>query len=175
MILIIIGFYLFKPGNEISYEFDADMIENEDGLKLENIHYIQDNPDEGIKWILDADKVRFSKDNQSISFDSFELNLSPDNERSIKLIGDSGNLDRNLKRLELKGRLKGITNDGYSMATEHIVFSQDKGILSSDVDVDLSGPFLNVKGRGLSLDIEEMNLKILNDVTTFIDRALFVP
>jgi LPS export ABC transporter protein LptC len=174
-ILIVIGFYLFRLGNETADNFGGETIENEDGLKLENIHYIQDNPDEGIKWILDAGEVKFSEDNQKIWFDSFELNLSPDNERRIKLSGDSGNFDRRLKKLELKGKLKGFTNDGYSIATEHIIFKQDEGILSSEADVDLSGPLMNVKGRGLCFNIEEMNLKILNNVTTLIDRALLVP
>ena len=175
IILIIIGFYLLKSGSEIIGEFNIGSIGQEGGLKLENIHYVQDNPDEGIKWMLDAGKVKFTDDNRFISFDNFELNLSPDYESNIRLIGDSGNFDRKLKKLELKGSLKGFTNDGYSITTEHIIFKQDEGLLSSDESVDLAGPFINVKGRGLQLDIGKMNLKILSDVTTIIDKALLVP
>ncbi|MBN2061432.1 MAG: LPS export ABC transporter periplasmic protein LptC [Deltaproteobacteria bacterium] len=166
---------MFKPGNKIGDDFETGQMDSEDGLKLENIHYIQDDPDEGVKWILDAGEVRFSEDKQSISFDNFELNLSPDSERTIKLSGDSGNYNRSLKELELKGKLRACTKDGYSIITEHLFFRQDEGILSSEESVDLSGPFMTVKGMGFRLDIEDMNLKILKDVTTLIDRALLIP
>ena len=175
LILIVICFYWLKSVGEIGGEFDIGSVGYEDGLKLENIHYVQDDPDGGIKWTLDAGKVKFTEDNQRISFDNFKLSLSPGSGQNIKLSGDSGSFDRKLKKLELKGRLKGFTNDGYSITTEHIIFKQDEGLLSSDESVDLAGPFINVKGRGLQLDIGKMNLKILSDVTTIIDKALLVP
>lgn len=174
LILIMMGFYLFKPLSIIVEEPDSGG-SGQDGLRLENVHYVQDDPGEGVKWILDAEKVRFSEDNQRISFDNFELNLSPDTERSIRLNGDMGNFNRSQKKLELKGRLKGLTNDGYRLSADHIIFSQDEGTLKSEEKIYLSGPFFTVKGRGLHVDIAEMNMKILHDVTALIDRTLLIP
>jgi LPS export ABC transporter protein LptC len=173
--LIVIGLYWFSQGNDIVDELAAVRINQGGGLTLENIHYVQDNPDEGVNWILDAGKVKFTEDKQRISFDNFELKLSPDSEHSVRIEGDSGNFNRNSNKLELKGGLKGYTNEGYSLGAEHVIFRQSDGILSSDESVELSGPFMTVKGKGLYLDLNEMNLKILNNVTTFIDRALLIP
>jgi LPS export ABC transporter protein LptC len=173
-LLALIGFFLIKSAHQ-GIE-DSILIEQvlDEGLRLKKIHYIQDNPDEGTRWVLDADEVMFSKDRQRISFNKFHLKLEPENNISIELEGNRGDYDKTSDEMSLKGHLEGYTDNGYRISTEDIVYKQKEGHLNTDGPVEVIGPFFSVKGRGFHLNLENKTIKIISDVTTLIERESLV-
>jgi LPS export ABC transporter protein LptC len=169
---VLVGLQLFrapKSGMEGSTGSDAAL---EKGLKLEDIHYSQDNPDDRIKWFLDAEEARLSDDRQVISFRKFKLRLEPVNRPRMELEGQRGSFHRGSGEIRLRGGLRGSTEDGYRIVTESAVYNQKKGLLETDDPVRLSGPYFSLEGRGLRLNIEKETLLISSDVTTLIEKGL---
>ena len=173
LIFILVFFYLFKS----KMDFFGDTVVNQvipmEGVKLENIHYVQDNQDEGSRWVLDAEEARFSKDGQKISFQNFIFKLESENSVSLELKGNEGDYNKESSEVNLRGNLEGITDNGYSIITEHILYRQNEGSLQSNEVVQIIGPFFSVTGQGLIAHVEKKALKILKNTVTMIDKGSF--
>jgi LPS export ABC transporter protein LptC len=158
-----------RQGREGSSSTGATM---EKGIKLEDIHYSQDDPEDRVKWFLDAEEATLSDDKQVISFRNFKLRLEPENRPRVALEGENGVFHRNSGEIHLQGRLRGSTDDGYRIATESAVYSQKKKCLETQDPVKITGPFFELEGRGLLLNVEKETLLIPSDVTALIDKGL---
>jgi LPS export ABC transporter protein LptC len=167
----VIGFFLIKAAYKGAEDMALTELVPEESLRLENIHYIQDNPDEGAKWILDADEIKFSKDMQHISFNNFRFKLEPENNFTIDLVGSSGDFDRTAGEINLRGNLEGHTENGYRISTDHILYKQKEGNLSADGPVEIDGPFFSVTGSGLQVNLEKETIRIISNTKTSIKRG----
>lgn len=168
LILGVIFFYLAKSSLTRIEETVINTIIPEDGLKLENIHYVQDDPDEGIKWILDAGEVIYSQDREKISFKDFSLKLTMDKDSHMEFNGERGYYNKTLSEIEIWGDLDGETSEGYRIITTHLLYRENEKALRTDERVKLIGPFFTVTGSGLHFSFENKCLKILNDIKTTI-------
>jgi len=174
LLVFVIGFFLLKARYEITEDLViADLVAGE-GLMLKNIHYVQNSPDEGVKWVLDAKEVRFSEDRQHISFNSFQLKLEPESRPSIELEGRRGDYNKNSGEINLHGDLRGSADNGYRIVTEHLLYRQQDSCLETDEPVKIIGPFFSVGGRGLHFDLEKEVLMIRSETTTLIEGESFL-
>jgi LPS export ABC transporter protein LptC len=169
VLLAMVGFYLIQSQKEAIQKFVPIEIDSEEGLKLKNIHYTQDDPDERVKWVLDATEVTFSRDKRFIHFKDFQLKLEPENRPALELKGLKGVYDKQLETMTLNGNLRGRTDNGYTIITESAVYRQKQGDLENDDPVKITGPFFSVEGRGLYVNVEKEILVIRSNVTTSID------
>jgi len=169
-LLVLVSFYLIRSGKEIVRGPMVRNIISGEGLSLKDIHYTQDDPDRGFKWVLDAKEVKFSEDRSNITFIEFRLKVEPENRPSFKLKGKRGDYSRDSGEINLWGELEGLSENGYRITTEYMLINEKKGQLRTDKPVKISGPFFTVTGRGLFVDMEKEKLKIFSDVTTIIDK-----
>jgi LPS export ABC transporter protein LptC len=174
VLVAVVGFYLVKSGKEVFQEPFFEEIMSEGGLKLKDIHYTHDDPDEGLKWILDASEVRFSADKKSILFHDFRLTMEPESRVFLELKGNRGDYSRDSGEINLWGNLEGSSENGYRIVTEHILINERSGHLSTDKAVKIFGPFFSVAGQGLIVDLGKKRLKILSDVTAIVDRGSLI-
>ena len=173
-LLSVVSFYLIKAGSVFVQNPILAGLISEEGFKLNNIHYTQDNPDDGIKWILDAEEAKLSKDRQLISFEKFRFKLEPKNRPSIELEGKKGDYDKASGEITLRGDLKGSTNNGYSLTASHLLYKQKEGYLKTDEPVEINGPFFSVVGQGLFFNLKKETLEIISGVTTLINREVSI-
>ena len=169
VLVALVSYYLIKSRYEIMKDLVVTAQVSDKGLKLENIHYIQDSPDEGVKWVLDAKEVEFSRDRTIMYFKHFRLKLNPENRTAIQLEGKGGDYDKRSRELNLRGDLQGQTDNGFKIFTDHILYSQKEGYLKTDKPVKIVGPFFSLAGQGLYLNINGETLSIMSDVTTLIN------
>ncbi|MBN2124117.1 MAG: LPS export ABC transporter periplasmic protein LptC [Deltaproteobacteria bacterium] len=175
LLLIVVGFYLKgvpkkDMGEPVSAETGA-----QEGIRFEDIHYTQDNPDEGMKWTLDAREAIFSRDRRLISFRSFKLRLEPQDRAPIELEGESGSYDRDLQEIRVHGNLRGVTEDGYRIFAEHLRYDHRSGDFTTEDPVTITGPFFSLQGEGLHLNLGTETARIRAHVTAFIEsRSLFL-
>jgi len=170
VILILVIFYALNSGERIMGEPLLKQVMTGQGLDLKDIHYTQDDPDKGLKWILDASEVRCSGDRNLIVFRNFQLKLKPKNRPLITLTGKRGDYNRESGKITLWGDLKGISGDGYKILTEQMVIDEKSNCLSSEEAVTVYGPFFSVVGRGLFADLKKEQIRVLSDVTTVVQR-----
>ena len=170
ILLGVVVFYLIRSGRDIIQDFPLKEIVAGEGLRLKDIHYSQDDPDKGLKWVLDAKEVRFSGDKSSIHFNEFRLTVEPENRSSFRLKGKRGDYSRDSGEINLWGDLEGFSGNEYRIATEHILINEKRGHLSTEKPVKIFGSFFSVTGRGLFLDLEKRRVKILSDVTAIVNE-----
>lgn len=170
ILLLVVGIYMMGAQSQIVKESVLSEILPEEGLKLKNISYSQNDPDQGMKWTLDATEVKFSKDKTFISFKDFRLKLSPQNRPSVKVEGKRGDYNRKSGEINLRGDLQAYTNNGYRIITDHVLYQEKEGYLRTEEPVTVLGPFFSVDGRGLYYDLKKETLRISSDVTTRIEK-----
>ena len=137
-------------------------------MGFKGIHIFDDNPEEGIKWVLDASEASSSLAGNHISFKNFSLKLEPENRPVIELTGISGDYNKALSEINLSGGVVVKSNNGYSVITEDLQYKQKEGILMTDKPVKITGPYFSVDGQGLYIDLNKEILSITSKVTTLI-------
>ena len=175
-LLVLVVFYLAKSGKDLAKT--TALLRNivtGVGLELKDVHYRQDDPDEKVKWVLDAEEVRFSEDKKTIRFFNFKFRIEPDGKPRVKITGNKGKYLKDAGKIELWGNLKGFYGDKYKIFTEYALINEKLGNLKTDRPVKIIGPFFNVKGRGLFADMKEEKIKVLSDVTTIINKETATP
>jgi len=160
--------YLFQARRQPVEQKAAQDKESEEGIRLKDIHYVQDDPAQKVKWALDASEAKISKDQQFVTFVNFRVTLKPESKPVVTVQGKQGEFDKRTGRLVLQGDLMGETEDGYRFTTEQAVYHHKEGYLETDKAVKISGAFFSIEGKGLLLDLGKEKLQILSDATTLI-------
>ena len=170
-LLVLVGFYFAKSGKGLlkTTALLKNIVSGE-GLELKDVHYRQDDPDEKVQWVLDAEEVQFSKDMKTIRFYDFKLKVEPEGKPWFKLSGKRGNYFKDSGKIELWGNLEGLYGDKYKIFTDYALIDEKIGTLKTEKPVKIVGPFFNVKGKGLFADKTKETIKILSDVTTIINE-----
>jgi LPS export ABC transporter protein LptC len=174
LVVALVAFYLIRSGKEYTQRSFLWEAVSGDGAKLKDIHYTQDDPDKGLKWVLDAREVRFSEDKRSMLFHDFHLKVEPENRPYFELNGKRGDYSRDSGEINLWGNLEGFSGNGYRIVTEHLLFNEKRGHVSTEKPVKIFGPFFSVAGQGLFVDLEKERLQILSDVTTILDQGSLI-
>jgi LPS export ABC transporter protein LptC len=167
-LLAAVTVYLFQARKEPAEQTAAQDNGSEEGIRLRDIHYVQDDPGKKVKWVLDASEAKLSKDQQLVTFLNFHVTLEPENRPAVTMVGKQGEFDKGTGRLVLQGNLVGQTEDGYRFTTDQAVYHHKEGYLETDKAVTISGAFFSVEGKGLFLDLGKEKLQILSNVTTLI-------
>ena len=171
-LILLVMFYFFKSGKDlIKAPALLKNLMSGEGLKLEDVHYTQDNPDKKMKWVVDAREVRLSGDGKNVEFFDFKLKVEPENRPWFTLNGKKGNYSKDSGKIELFGSIDGVSSDGYRILTEYVLINEKEGQLSTDRPVKIFGPFFEVEGKGLFADMKQEKIKVLYDVTTTISQG----
>lgn len=174
LLLVLVSFYLIKSDMEISPEQvqkeAPEEIPQKEEIVLKEIHYTQDDPDKGLKWVVDAREVKSSGDKSVVSFYDFRLKVEPKNRPFLELRGKRAEYNKHTSQINLWGGLIGTSGNGYRIASERFVIDEKKGQLSTEESVEISGPYFKVTGRGLFVDFEKHTLKILSNVATILSK-----
>ena len=172
-LIIVVAFYLLQALKGLNNVPDISEIFAGEGVKLKQIHFNQEDPDEKIQWVLDAKEAVFSKDGQQITFTDFHLKLKAEKWPPMELKGGRGDFDRTKGKLNLHQDVKGFAANGYRFATEQMTYHHGSGELKTDAAVTIMGPFFTVKGEGLYCNLADETLVIKTNVTTTVKEEAF--
>jgi LPS export ABC transporter protein LptC len=162
--------YLVISGKKVIEDRLLGDLLPEEGLKLKDIHYTQDDAAHGLKWVLDAEEVTLTGDNESLVFRDFLLQLESKDRPPVRLRGTKGDFNRATGVMELWGDLDARSDDGFSFKTDHLLFNQKTGIITTESAVEVAGPFFSIEGQGLFVDLNQKELKVISKVTTRVDE-----
>lgn len=167
-VIVLVALYLFQGQKDPAVKNAAQAEDSQEGIRLKDVHYLQDDPGHKVKWVLDASEAKLSKDQQVVTFLDFQVTLEPENRPAVTLRGNQGEYHKGTGRLVLQGNLIGETEDGYRFTTEQAVYHHKEGTLETEKPVTFSGDFFSVEGKGLLLDIGKETVQVLSNVTTKI-------
>jgi LPS export ABC transporter protein LptC len=168
VLIIVIAFYLIQALEGLNNRPDISEIFAGEGVKLKQIHFNQEDPNEKVQWVLDAKEAVFSKDGQQISFTDFHLKLNAEKWPPMELKGGRGDFDRTKGQLNLRQDVQGFAANGYRFATEQMTYHHGSSELKTDEAVTIVGPFFTVKGKGLHCNLADETVVIKTNVTTTV-------
>lgn len=172
LICVAVSIYVVKGLKRLPEEVPFEQISLDNGIRLKKVHYSQGDIHKALKWKLDAEEVRLSEDNNIVSFQQFRLVVEPKGRPKVRLQGQRGEYSRITGILNLWGNLQIDSDNGYKATSEHLTMDEKRGLLTTEDQVEISGPFFSVTGKGLFVDLKNEILKIRSNVTTTLTRGL---
>ncbi len=133
-------------------------------IQLKKIHYTSTD-DKGVKeWELEALSANYFQDEELIEFENVKVIFYSKKGKVFTLRGDNGILNIKTRDIQLSGNVIGTSNDGYRFQTESLVYKADKHQARTDDKVFLEGPYFDLEGRGMIMDVEREKVSLLNEV-----------
>ncbi len=167
-----IAIYVLEEFRALPDDTTVEKLLLRQGISLKQVHYSQGDIQKDIKWKMDAEEVKLSQDNSVVSFRRFHLTVEPKNRAEVQLKGRRGQYSRITGILRMSGNLRLRSTNGYSARSEHLVFDEKKGLLTTDDPVEILGPFFRLKGKGLYVDLKKEIFKVRSHVTTILNQEL---
>jgi len=112
-----------------------------------------------VTWTLQSEKGTYFKSLNLARFEPVTLAIQTSRGR-IQISGDRGEYDLKEKRVEVSGRVKVVTDDGYHLNSDELFFDQEGQEVYSDAWVDLEGPRVAVRGKGFVYSLNTRRTKL---------------
>jgi LPS export ABC transporter protein LptC len=136
-------------------------------LKLDRLRYTETR--EGVKeWELEAASAQYFKEEGTVILDKVKATFFGKNQETYSLEGEKGRLNTQTKAIEVFDGVKLETSDGYQMVTGRLRYHAEKRELSTADPVEMSGPQGKISGTGMIVNLDQQQMKILNQVTTIL-------
>jgi LPS export ABC transporter protein LptC len=166
IVLIVAGFFFLHSLTGDGKRALFSVFVPGEGVRLNRIHYTHEDPEKGLRWVLDAGAVTFSEDKNFMVFEDFHLVVEPDKRSVITVNGSRGEYDRPAGLVTLIGNVNAETGEGYTIFSDRLILDEEKRTVSTDLPVTMTGPFFRVEGTGLFVDLQRETLDVHSRVTT---------
>lgn len=174
VLLMIVAFFLFKvPRLAMISSKLPDLIPGE-SLKINDIEYSQDYKNGEGKWELKAKEGHFFDKRQLVTLKDVTLRLDSFKENSFIIKGDEGDYFRETGEITLRGDVIGNSTNGYQIETSLLIYKQKDESVETDKPIRVIGPFFQVRGDGLYIDLKKKIFTVKGDVITTITKGDFL-
>lgn len=121
------------------------------------------------QWTLSAQGARLDEDKGQVTLEKVTMRFFPEKGGWFEISGNEGSYDQKKKIVVLEGEVRGSSDDGMSLRTERLTYSESDRMVKSDRLVTIAGPRFKVSGRGMVVDLNRSTIKFQNEVdSTFI-------
>jgi len=173
-LLVIVAFFLFKVQHLGMVSSKIPHFIPGESLKISDIKYSQDYKDGGGKWELRAKEGHFFDNDQFMALKDVLLTLDSFNKTSYTIKGNEGNYFRKSGTIILKGDVLGRSATGYHIETTLLTYRQEDNEVETDEPVKIIGPFFQVKGDGLYIDLSKKKFMVKKNVCTTFNGEGFL-
>ena len=173
-LLVIVAFFLFKVQHLGMVSSKIPQLIPGESLKISDIKYSQDYKDGGGKWELRAKEGHFFDNDQFMALKDVLLTLDSFNKTSYTIKGNEGNYFRKSGTIILKGDVLGRSATGYHIETTLLTYRQEDNEVETDEPVKIIGPFFQVKGDGLYIDLSKKKFMVKKNVCTTFNGEGFL-
>ncbi len=120
-----------------------------------------------VQWRVQAKQARLFEQEKRAVLSNVEVTLYGQAGKEMTVIGDEGALDTATKNFVLANRTDPLmiaTGSGYTIYTNHLVWTDATKIIRTDDPVRIVGNGLEITGRGLLGRTESEEFEVLDDV-----------
>jgi LPS export ABC transporter protein LptC len=117
------------------------------------VNYVHNHEGDVPKWVLSAAHSSFDCEVGLINLEGVELVLYQKDGSCLRFRGDRAEYDPEDRSVTLLGNVRGVTNNGLTLATKSLSYSADERLLDTNDEVILSGPDFKAKGKGIVMDM----------------------
>jgi len=163
LVLAAVLILFFGKLSPISPETMLKIMSDRADLEVKNVLYREVGGD-GTKWEIRAKKASYLRKQNQAYFDQVEIKLFLPDGKAIELTGDKGQLDTATRDMEISGNV-GITSvSGEHFATDYLQYSADEKELHTQAKVLMETPRMQIRGVGMSLSLQNMDIVVFSDV-----------
>ncbi|MGQ0666530.1 MAG: LPS export ABC transporter periplasmic protein LptC [Nitrospiraceae bacterium] len=169
-----LGYLLFINGDSVptSRPAPAGPMEQADA-KISEFTFTQSKGD-AIQWQVQARQARLFEREKRALLTGVDVTLFGVKGKELTLSGDEGTLDTATKNFVLANRVDPLVveiGSGYTIYTNHLVWTDDAKEIRTDDRVRIVGHGLQVTGRGLLGRMESEEFQVLEDVHVDLSPA----
>lgn len=163
---VVVSRHLTQKGPEQLIE----LLPKEIDLALQDLHYTQ-NEDGQRRWTLDADKAEYLKESSTARLEAVNLTYyRTQSFGDVHVKAERGALDQDSRELDVWGDVVLTTERQEQFFTDRLHYSDQQRRLSTEDNVRIVTPRLELTGTGMQVDIDSGYLIVKNNV-----RALIQP
>jgi len=144
-----LGVVVFRYQAQKSPEQLIELLPKNVDLALHDLHYTQ-NEDGQRRWTLDADKAEYLKDNNTANMETVRLVYYQTRSfGDVYLQADQGELNQKTRELDVWGNVVLTSAKQQQVFTEQLHYSDENRQVSTDMDVRIVTPQLQLFGTGM--------------------------
>ena len=134
-------------------------------LSLNDIDYTQIS-DGRKQWTLKAKQVKFEQAKETFTLKEIRVTVYRPSGQELKIKGDLGLYNRKEAWIKIQGSARLSSDNGFQLRSDSFLYRLEKQELTSPDPVALSGPGLEITGRGIQIDVANWKAVFLEDVTS---------
>lgn len=173
-LLVIVALYLLKVPHSAKVSSRTSNWKPGESLKISDIKYSQDYERGEGKWELKAKEGRFFDKSQIVALRDVLLKLDSRDDTSFTIKGNEGDYCRESGEIVLRGDVQGRSTNGYQIETSLLIYRHKEESVETDRPIRVIGPFFQVKGDGLYIDLKGRTFKVKRNVLTTVTNGDFL-
>lgn len=169
LILFYVSFNLWQRSNkrEMADEVKSTaLLRNNEDMRLEEIHLVEEKYGKRT-WELEAKQINQYQDRNVLILKDIKAKIYLKDGKIFNISGTEGRFYQDSKNMELSGNVELHSSDGYRLKTDSLFFDNSKKKISTEDFVEIEDGKVNIRGKGLVIDIEAKVFKLLGQVKTF--------
>ncbi|MEA1866922.1 MAG: LPS export ABC transporter periplasmic protein LptC [Thermodesulfobacteriota bacterium] len=159
ILFLIVLWRPWQQNKSTSDLWTTDLKEMKADLTFEGIRYTR-NIGEKIQWILKADVARLYEDKNIMDMEKIRIKFFPTGGGHVIVTADSCVYRINNDEMLLNGDVKIHSEDGSTLFSETMCFSQKKKLIWTSDRVVIKGDGLEMEGKGLEYDLQDGKLTV---------------
>jgi LPS export ABC transporter protein LptC len=163
--VLIIFFDKFSP---LSPATMLKIMSDRADLEVKNVLYREVGGD-GNKWEIRAKKASYLRKQNQAYFDQVEVKLFLPDGKVILLAADKGQLDTATMDMKISGNVGVTSVSGERFATDSLQYSADEQRLHTEAAVLMETPRMQIRGVGMSLSLQNMDIVLYSRVRARIE------
>ena len=142
-----------------SNQWTTDFKEMKADLTFEGISYTR-NIGEKTQWVLKANVARLYEDKNIMDLERIRIKFFPTGGGHVNVTADSGVYKIDNDEMSMNGDVKIHSEDGSTLFSETMHFSQKKKLIWTKDKVLIKGDGLEMEGEGLEYDLKDSKLTL---------------
>jgi LPS export ABC transporter protein LptC len=171
--VVLFSIALWRPWQQSTNTSDlwtTDLREMKADLTFEGIRYTR-NIGEKIQWALKANVAQLYEDKNIMDLERIKIKFFPAGGGHVTVTADSGVYRIDNDEMSLNGDVKIHSEDGSTLFSETMHFSQKKRLIWTRDRVLIKGDGLEMEGEGLKYDLQKGKLTVERQTTVLPENG----
>src|SRR5512145_153852 len=138
---------------QVSGEKKASIIKilpNEADVRIQDFVFTEVGQDD-IRWEVKAKSAQYQKKKNLALFDQVQIRLTTKQGKVFTMTGDKGEMQTDIKDVEIKGHVIVISDEGDKFMTDYLRYSDAQKKIHTDAPVSMESKRIKMRGTGLSI------------------------
>lgn len=133
-------------------------------LRIKDVFLTEDK--QGVKaWELKAKWARMYRQENKTILEDLRVKVFVRGHKPIHITGEAGELDNEKKDIRIRGNVEVISEEGYTLRTEELVWHNDRREIVTDRPVWIASRNFRLSGRGLHIQVDDQQFRLESKVT----------